>query len=253
MRVHGVLDLESHRRAESSTHQLALEGLQQVLGVVFLDFEVFIARDPEGVLLQYLHAGEEIVQVSGDDVFERDEARATDVEEPRQHRRHLHAGKQLAPGVWVAHHHGEIQRQARDVGERVRWIDREGRQHREDLVEEDTSELLALGVAQLAPPHYLDALLDQPGQNLAVEALGMPQHHLVRMGQRDVVHLARQFPARGPGGDPGSDASFEPGDTDHKELVEIAGEDGEELGPLEQRKLVVLSELEHSGIEGQPR
>ena len=38
--------------------------------------------------------------------------------------------------------------------------------------------------------------------------------------------------------------ALETGDADHEELVEVAGEDRQELHPLEQRQCVVLGELE---------
>ena len=55
-----------------------LERLEQVLGVVLLDLEVLVAGDPERVVLEDLHAREELVEVRGDDVLERDEALVAD-------------------------------------------------------------------------------------------------------------------------------------------------------------------------------
>ena len=63
--------------------QLALQRLQQVLGVVLLDLDVLVAGDPEGVVLQHLHAGEQRVQVGRDDVLERHEPLLGDGVEPR--------------------------------------------------------------------------------------------------------------------------------------------------------------------------
>ena len=42
------------------------------------------------------------------------------------------------------------------------------------------------------------------------------------------------------------------GDADHEELVEVRGEDREELCPLEQRVIGVLGLFEHAGVELQP-
>ncbi len=82
--VEVLLDLQAHRRAEAASGQLPLEGGEQVLGVVLLDLEVLVAGDPEGVVLVDLHAREELVEVGGDDVLERDEA---GLEEVGGHRR----------------------------------------------------------------------------------------------------------------------------------------------------------------------
>src|SRR5207245_1041980 len=43
------------------------------------------------------------------------------------------------------------------------------------------------------------------------------------------------------------------GNADLEELVEVLAEDGEELGPLEQRERLVLGQGEHAGVEVQPR
>src|SRR5262249_12100657 len=42
-------------------------------------------------------------------------------------------------------------------------------------------------------------------------------------------------------------------DADLEELVEVAGEDREELHPLEQRQTRVAGEREHAPVEGEPR
>ena len=46
--------------------------------------------------------------------------------------------------------------------------------------------------------------------------------------------------------------ALEAGDANHEELVEVRGEDGEELGPLERQGRLVLGQLEHPGVEVQP-
>ena len=132
------LDLQAHRGAEAASGQLPLESLQQVFGVILLDLDVLIARDAEGVVLEDVHAREEVVQVGRDDILERHKALRADSDESRQGRGHLDAGKELGPGHGIAHHDGEIQRQPTDVGEGMTGIDREWREHGEGtLVEED--------------------------------------------------------------------------------------------------------------------
>ena len=69
-----VLDLEAHRRASDlAAQQLLLEGEQQVLGVVLLDLDVLVAGHPERAVADDLHAGEQLVEVAGDDVLQRHE------------------------------------------------------------------------------------------------------------------------------------------------------------------------------------
>ncbi len=53
-------------------------------------------------------------------------------------------------------------------------------------------------------------------------------------------------------GEARGDAALEAGDADHEELVEVAGEDGEEVGALEDGQLGVLRQLEDAAVERQP-
>ena len=54
-------------------------------------------------------------------------------------------------------------------------------------------------------------------------------------------------------GDAGRHLVLEPGDAHHEELVEVLAEDGEELGPLEQRHLGILGQREDPRVEVEPR
>ena len=53
-------------------------------------------------------------------------------------------------------------------------------------------------------------------------------------------------------GEPGGLPALQPGDAHHVELVEVAGEDRQELHPLQQRQRLVLGELQDAGVEVQP-
>ena len=59
-------------------------------------------------------------------------------------------------------------------------------------------------------------------------------------------------PGRGGDRQPGGDAPLQPGHPDHEELVQVGGEDGQEIDPLQQVQVRVLGELQHPGVEGQP-
>ena len=74
-RVHARADLDAHDLAEAPPAQLVLDGLQQVVGLVG-DLEVGVARDAEDVVVEDLHAREQLVEVRGDDLLERDERAA---------------------------------------------------------------------------------------------------------------------------------------------------------------------------------
>ncbi len=61
-------------------------------------------------------------------------------------------------------------------------------------------------------------------------------------------------PAVGRAGDlAGLDLLAQAGDPDLEELVEVAGEDGQELDPLEQRVALVARLVQDAGVELEPR
>ena len=77
--------------------------------------------------------------------------------EPREHGRHLEARELLAAGARVADADREVEGEPRDVGERVRRVDRERHEHREDLGVEVVVQLGAVVVVDVRPRDDLDA------------------------------------------------------------------------------------------------
>lgn len=115
--VHVVGDLETDGRAEPAAQQLLLERFDEVLGLVLLDLDVFVARHAEHVVGHDLHAREEVAEVVRDEVFEGQVPRVldglgrVDAHEPRQHLRHLDARELLTARAAVAHAHREVERE----------------------------------------------------------------------------------------------------------------------------------------------
>ena len=76
---------------------------------------------------------EQRVQVGGDDLLDRHEASpSASGDQPREHVGHLDPGEAPLAGLGVGDHRGEAERQVGDVRERVRRVDGERREHRED-------------------------------------------------------------------------------------------------------------------------
>ena len=190
MRVDVVGDLEADRRAEPAAQQFLLQRLQEVLGVVLFHLHVLVAGDAEGVVLQDFHAGEELVQVDGDDFLDGHERtgpsgdaactsgalgrpRPVDGDQPRQLGRHLDAGEELLVADRVADHDGQVQRQPRDVREGVRRVHRQRRQDGEDLLGEELRRRCCSLVVQLVPVHEVDVLVRQRRPDLLREDLGV--------------------------------------------------------------------------------
>ena len=248
----GGLDLEAHRRTELATQQLLLEGLEQVLRVVLLDLEVLVARLAERVVREDLHAGEQQVQVGRHGVLEREVALRADLHPAVDDGRHLDAREVVLAGAGVAQHHGHVERQAGDVGERVRRVDRERGQHREDpgpVVLRD--ELLLVG-REVVPAQQLDALGLEVVREVLVQVVGVATLELLARRDAALQDLLRVQAARRGHRDARRDAPLQAGDAHHEELVEVAREDRHEAHPLEQREAAVLRELEDPLVERDP-
>ncbi|BCB87532.1 hypothetical protein Psuf_048450 [Phytohabitans suffuscus] len=131
-------------------------------------------------------------------------------------------------------------------------VDRERGQDREDHLPEVRAEPVALVTVEVRPADQLDALGGELGLHLLGEAARVPGDQLARLlrdqlqlgAQRDLVAAAHR--------QAGLEAALQPGDPDHVELVEVAREDRQELGPLQQRRVRVFGEGEHPGVEVQP-
>ena len=252
--AHAGADLDPDDLAEAPPAQLLLDRPQQVVGVV-VDGEVGVARDPEDVDVDDLHAREERVEVPGDQTLERHErAPVADRDEARQHLLgNLHAREGLLPGLRVAHEHGEREREVGDVGEGAAEADGERRQDREDLAPEALGELLAVARIDLVAGLDPDPVLGQRGPQDAVEDGGLAPRLLAHLGtdRGDRLRGAAAVLARPV--DAAVDVLLQAGDAHHEELVEVARVDRAELEPLEQRDRLVLGELEHAVVELQPR
>jgi hypothetical protein len=175
-----------------------------------------------------------------------------DPQQPRQRRRHLDPGEVLGAGLGVDQDDGEVEREPGDVGERVRRVDGQRGEHREDRLAEQAVQRRPLDFAELVPPHDGDALVARAGRTWSQKTRVHP--HEVLGGVRDPVEQLAGFQTGGrPHGDAGGDPALEAGDAHHEELVEVVGEDRQELGPLEQRDVLVHRELQHPLVELQPR
>jgi hypothetical protein len=205
------------------------------------------------VVLLDVHAREQLVEVGGDDLLERHVALAVGQDhEPGQQVGDLDPGEAAHGGVGVAHDDGQVERQVRDVGERVPGVDRQGGEHREDALLEELDEELLVVLVEVGPRRQLDAGVGQPGGDpLQERGLEPGQQQLEPVA--DLEQLLR-------GGQPvgavpahaGRHLVLEGGHPDLEELVEVLAEDGQELGPLQQRHPVVVGQRQHALVEVEP-
>ena len=157
---HRALDLEADRLAEAAPAKLLLDGQEEVVRLVLLDRQVGVASDPEQVRLEDLHAAEQEVEVGLDDLVEQHEGQRRDLDEAGQDLGHLDPGEPALAVLRVAHPDRDREAERADVRERVPGIDREGRQDREDLVDEALAQALVM-VGDLAVVEDRDALFGQ--------------------------------------------------------------------------------------------
>ena len=154
----------------------------------------------------------------------------------------------------VAHGDREVERQPGDVGERVRRVDRERGEHREDLggevLREPRSRWSSDRSAQrrMRMPCSLELRARRgrgtPGRARSARSwLRVAMRASCSRGERpSALRTAR----------PGLVAALQPGDPHHVELVEVGREDRQELGPLQQRLAGVLGQRQHAGVEVEP-
>ena len=129
-----VGDLEAHGPVEPAPAQLQLDRLEQVVGLLVLERQVGVAGDAERRRLLDHHAGEQRVQLGGDQLLDGHEARARRPREAREDGRHLDPGEAAIVGLGVGDHRGDAEGEVGDVRERVAGIDGERGQHREDAL-----------------------------------------------------------------------------------------------------------------------
>ena len=171
-------------------------------------------------------------------------------DEARQHARHLDARELGA--ARVLHAHREVHAQVRDIRERVPRVERQRRQHREDVILEILRQPRIDRRRVVGRLEEVDALGGQqrpqrlaPARRLLVdlrERAAADRRQLLLGGlavDRDLVDAGAEFLQDG-------------GDAHHEELVEVGAGDREELDALEQRVRRVLRLRQHALVERQP-
>ena len=257
-----VGDLQADRLSEAAAQQLLLHRVEQVLGVILFDVDVLVAGDAERARLLDDHAGEQGFEVRDDEVLHRDEPEAllaallvgqvVDGDEAGHVAGDLHAGEVGFAGVRVLHQHREVQRVAGNVGERVRGVDGERREHGEDLLAVVARETFLLGGSEPVPAEQYDVLVSEGGEQLLGDVVRVLVLQAVRL-LADGTQLLAGAQAAGRGdGDAGVDTALEAGDADHEEFIEVGGEDRGEIAAFQQRLVFVLGEFEDSLVELQP-
>ncbi|MGX1076834.1 hypothetical protein AB7M45_007444 [Bradyrhizobium elkanii] len=253
---HRGLDLEPDHRPAAAALERGLEQANEVFGL-FLDFEFGVPDDSECALALDGVAGEQAADEQTGCLLQRDQPRRSaflgggDADEAvdlaghadqRVHRLAVGDPRQLQ-----RHREAEI----RDERERMRRVDRQRRQQREDVVEEVILDPAPLGPGDVAAVDQLDADLGQDIPQVAPDRLlvggelrdGLVDHHEL---------LGRQQAVRAALGNALADLRLDAGDTDHEELVEVIRRNRQEADPLQHGMAEIDRFLEHPPVEMQP-
>src|SRR5689334_15339839 len=234
--------------------QQSLEQKHQIFGF-FLDFDIAVAKYAKDAGTGDFMAGEKLVEINGDDFFERQEAHdlaaVGKTDEALQLRRNRHeCGDNLAV---LGANQAQRKRESEigNEGKRMCRIDGQRCEHGKDLfaemgIEPDTvafQQFLGLDhrdsrLAQFAAHPRPDSLLI--GDQFARHAIDL--HQLLRRRQTIVAQRV----------DPGIDHAFEPRDADHEEFVEIGRGDRQESEALEERMAHVARFLQNTTVEAEP-
>src|SRR5260370_22442931 len=251
---HPGVDLQAHdSRVPAAAAKLRLDGGEQVLCVAVGVVEVAVARDPEWMVRNHVHGGEERLQVERYDVLERDKSGVVSKrDEARQHRRHLDAGEAMLATLWIPDRNRKVEREVGDVRKRMAWVYGQWRQHWEDLLSEDGVELRQLLLAHLVAANDGDARGAEGRDDARVVEPVLPLDESFDPAADGLQLLQRRHAVRRRHRDGRQHLLLEAGDADLEEVVQVLAEDGEEPHPLEQGRIGVLGHGQDALVEVQP-
>ena len=246
-------DLEADDGAEPALAQLALDRLEQVVGVVG-DLGVAVAGETERDALDHLHLGEEPREEVRDRRLERDlQATLADREEAGEPSGHLDPCEALLARLGVAHDDTEAEREAGDVRERLAGADRERGQHRDRSAARRCARARR-ALRQSRPRRCRPAFRSAASagqscsrQSRACSAVSSSTRARISSSVCCDVRPSRERTAT-----PETTWSEQAGDAHHEELVQVVREDAAELDALEQRLVRVRGQLEDAGVEIEP-
>ncbi len=253
-RRHARVNLEAHHsRVAAAAAKLGLDRGEEVFGFAVDVVEITVSRHAEGMVGDHLHAREQGLQVKGDDVLERDVALTFDQrDEAREDGRHLDSREMLLLALWVADQDRQVQREMRDVRERMAGIDGQRRQHRKDLLPENRVQVAQLALGDLVGADHSDPGLGEGRRDLAIEQGDLALDERLDPSPNCFQLVERRHAVRRGDGDRGQNLLFEPGHPNLEEVVQVLAEDGQELDPLEHREVGVLGHGEHPFVEIEP-
>ncbi len=234
--------LQADAVAIASARQLALDRAQQILDLFFIDIQIRVAGHPELITTTRIHAGEQIAHVLVDHRREKDEIVGTAVgfgrrqlDDPRQGSGGLYHGmRDLAPeGIGAVQIHDEVQRLVQNARKRMRRVQPDRADHRQQFFLEVAIQPGALFGLPFRTPQKPDIFsFQRRDQGLVERLILLVDQRMRALGDR-AQHLARRARV-GIGGRVGQlGLLFEPGHPHLEELIQIGRGNTQEFQPLE--------------------
>ncbi len=245
-----ALDLESNGGGEAPFLDDLLDHLDQVFGDFLVASDLRVSRHPEEGGVDDFDVGKEQLEVRPDDVLEEDVPRVVaELNEPHLIARDLHAGEGHLLAGSFPRQDGQREALIRDERERVGRIERQRGQGRQDGTLEVLAQLLAFDGRKVVVVGDVNPRIGQRRADLLAITRRLPleQRPSRLEGRRPL--LVGRAPVRRLLGHAGRDLLFQPADALAEELVEVRGDDREELHALQQRVVPVERLVEDPSLE----
>ena len=252
---HRRLDLQPDHRSAAPAFQRGLEQTNQIFRL-FLDFQFGVPDDAERALPLHGIAGKQPADEQAGGLFQRDQphravlacGQADETVDPAGHAdQRIH---RLAVGnARQMQRHGKAE--AGDERERMRRIDRQRRQQRENIVEEMILDPCPLGFGHVAAIDQNDSDLGENAAQIAPDRLLIGGELRDRFIDEDKL-LRRCVAVRAALGDALAHLRLDAGHADHEELIKVIGGNRQESHPLQRRVARIDRFLEHPAIEMEP-
>ena len=256
-RRHQRFDVEPDHRPAAAALERGLEQPHQIFGL-FQDLELGVADDAKRPYPLHGIAGEQLADEQAGHAFDRDQAHFAAVSGLRQAHEPLKAVRQANERIHrlavlgARQLQGDREAEIGNERERVRRVDGERGQQREDMGEEIVFKPGALRLGDVRAVDQHDTGLGKRGTQLTPLLLLILDQHHHRLGDPHQLLGGRQ-PFGALAGDAGSNLRPQAGHAHHEELVDVVRRDRQEFQPLQQRMAAIGQFLEHAAIEIEPR
>src|SRR5690606_33837687 len=235
----------------------AAQGAGQVIHIIGIDDQIGVAGQTELVATAYLHTGEQIIGMGVNHRRQEHEVIAIlakligDADQARQ-RAWCRDDRQTgitAKGIDALQLDDEVQALVHQQRERMCRIQSDRADDRYDLITEKAAHPERLLGCPLAPSDKADLLPGQLWQQNIVEYRILAGDLLVRDLTDLAQHLLRLQPVGASLLAGEGDLFLQAGDADLEELIQVAGEDQQELEPLQQRVGFIQRLFQHPDVE----